>query len=65
MCYKSSENVATGYQAKLECEAMEAVLASVRDEETARFIRDLLGGWVPLPCGPSIITNNTSTKGDE
>ena len=43
-CYKSSENVATGDQAKLECEVMGAVLASVHDEETVSFIRDLLDG---------------------
>ena len=46
MCYKRSMNEVIGDQAKLECEAMEAVLASVRDEEAARFIMDLLNGWV-------------------
>ena len=38
MFYKGSMNETTGDQAKRECEAMEAVLASVHNEETARFI---------------------------
>ena len=46
MCYKASEQAVTGDQAKLDCEAMEAVLASVHDEETVNFIRNLLDRWV-------------------
>ena len=44
MCYKGSSNGATGGQAKSECEALQAVLASVYNEETATFIHTLMNG---------------------
>ena len=44
MCYRGSETAVGGEQAKLECEALQAVLASVHDAETAGFIDDFVAG---------------------
>ena len=45
MCYKGSANQATAGQAKSECEALRAVLASVHNGETATFINTLMNGY--------------------
>ena len=45
MCYKASENTATGDDAKVKCEAMQAVLAFVHSEDTARFLGNIMAGW--------------------
>ena len=45
MCYKGSANRATADQAKSECEALQAVLASVHNEETATYINTLMNGY--------------------
>ena len=42
MCYRGSENVVDGEQAKLACEDRQAVLASVHDQETAEFIDNFM-----------------------
>ena len=44
MCYKGSMDRATGDVARLECEAIQALLASVHDEETAIVILNLMAG---------------------
>ena len=44
MCYNGSVNPMKWDEARLECEAQQAVLASVHDEDTARFIKNYMGG---------------------
>ena len=44
MCYTASVKKTTGDKARVECEAMQAVLASVHDEHMATFIVNLTNG---------------------
>ena len=45
MCYRGSEGTATGEEAKLACEAEQAILATVDNEEGARLINGLVDGY--------------------
>ena len=44
MCFKGSVHEVTGEEAMIGCEAEQAVLASVHNDETANFIDNLLEG---------------------
>ena len=45
MCYRGSEGTATGEEARLVCEAEQAILATVDNEEGARLINGLVDGY--------------------
>ena len=44
MCYKGSQDRVVWEEAKLECEAMQAVLAFLHNEEVISFIHSLVSG---------------------